>query len=263
MYVPPSFAEASRDRLFEAIEHWGFGLLVSAAGENRAPLVSHVPFALERRRDVLVTHLARANPQASTLAGGLERRVRAVFPGPHAYISPRWLDDPERNVPTWNYAAVQVGGTARMVTAPAAVATALADLTRRYEGTRGWCPDRMPIDLRERLQAAVTVIEIDIEELDGAWKMSQNKPAASRRRIARALRSQGTDDARAVAALIGGGTRSMFAAWLARVAGTLASWHRRARTRAELARLDARGCADIGISLDQAHIEAAKPFWRE
>ena len=40
-------------------------------------------------------------------------------------------------------------------------------------------------------------------------------------------------------------------------------WHRRARERAELAALDDRMLADIGLSRPEAEFLANKPFWRE
>lgn len=43
----------------------------------------------------------------------------------------------------------------------------------------------------------------------------------------------------------------------------LAEWQRRARQRAELARLDARELKDIGLSRADALAEAAKPFWKK
>ena len=42
----------------------------------------------------------------------------------------------------------------------------------------------------------------------------------------------------------------------------LACWRDRARERRQLARLDARGLADIGITRSEAARECAKPFWR-
>jgi uncharacterized protein YjiS (DUF1127 family) len=43
----------------------------------------------------------------------------------------------------------------------------------------------------------------------------------------------------------------------------LREWRRRARDRAELAALDDRTLADIGISRAEAEFLANKPFWRE
>lgn len=42
----------------------------------------------------------------------------------------------------------------------------------------------------------------------------------------------------------------------------LAGWAERRRQRRSLAELDARLLNDLGLSPDQARVEAAKPFWR-
>jgi uncharacterized protein YjiS (DUF1127 family) len=48
-----------------------------------------------------------------------------------------------------------------------------------------------------------------------------------------------------------------------RFGSRLRQWRRRARDRAELAALDDRMLADIGISRTEAEFLANKPFWRE
>jgi uncharacterized protein YjiS (DUF1127 family) len=47
------------------------------------------------------------------------------------------------------------------------------------------------------------------------------------------------------------------------VVATLREWRRRARDRAELAALDERTLADIGLTRADAEFLANKPFWRE
>ena len=42
----------------------------------------------------------------------------------------------------------------------------------------------------------------------------------------------------------------------------LSDWRWRARTRRQLARLDAHGLKDIGLSSADQHIECNKPFWQ-
>ncbi|WP_028241662.1 DUF1127 domain-containing protein [Stutzerimonas azotifigens] len=42
----------------------------------------------------------------------------------------------------------------------------------------------------------------------------------------------------------------------------LALWRQRVRTRRQLAMLDARGLADIGISAAERDAELSRPFWR-
>jgi uncharacterized protein YjiS (DUF1127 family) len=46
------------------------------------------------------------------------------------------------------------------------------------------------------------------------------------------------------------------------VLATLVRWRDRARQRRQLAQLDARGWADIGVTRSDAIKECAKPFWR-
>jgi uncharacterized protein YjiS (DUF1127 family) len=48
-----------------------------------------------------------------------------------------------------------------------------------------------------------------------------------------------------------------------RMRATLHEWHRRARERAELARLDDHELLDIGLSRADAEFLANKPFWKE
>ena len=46
------------------------------------------------------------------------------------------------------------------------------------------------------------------------------------------------------------------------VAVTLTKWDTRRRTRRELSHLEDWQLHDIGLTLDDARIEAARPFWR-
>lgn len=49
---------------------------------------------------------------------------------------------------------------------------------------------------------------------------------------------------------------------LRRLARQLSEWHRSARTRRQLAELDYRQLADIGVSPSDRVREISKPFWR-
>ena len=48
-----------------------------------------------------------------------------------------------------------------------------------------------------------------------------------------------------------------------RVFATIREWRRRSRDRAQLATLDARMLADIGLTRGDAEFLANKPFWKE
>ncbi|HEV2336950.1 MAG TPA: DUF1127 domain-containing protein [Stellaceae bacterium] len=63
------------------------------------------------------------------------------------------------------------------------------------------------------------------------------------------------------------GTRDHGRAALSEAAGrvfaTVREWRRRSRDRAQLAALDARTLADIGLTPGDAQFLANKPFWKE
>jgi transcriptional regulator len=114
MYVPREFAITGAPALAAFMRAHPFGVLLSAA--DGTPAATHLPLVVLRDGldVVLGTHMARANPHWRELDGA---DVLAIFQGPHGYVSPRWYTDPQRSVPTWNYAAVHCRGRARLADA--------------------------------------------------------------------------------------------------------------------------------------------------
>jgi transcriptional regulator len=191
IYVPEHFRgdEAAGRRLIA--EHPFATLMTVAAGG--AMHVSHLPLLLpDDGGAVLVGHLARANPHASVLAGAPSV---AVFHGPHAFVSRGWYSSPADNVPTWNYATVHVTGTPRLCDAAASRA-ALQRLEARFEP-----PSLPPIapDRFERLLPAIVAFEMPVERLEVKLKLSQNKAAPERARLAAGLRETRREESVAVA----------------------------------------------------------------
>lgn len=197
MYIPPAFAEHDLMKLHDFIQQHSFGLLVSQVGEE--PFATHLPLLLERfagPQGELVGHVARANRQWESLDG---QTVLAVFSGPHAYISPAWYEA-ENVVPTWNYTAVHVYGRVRLVEDPDSLFEIVQSTTVAYEKSR---PTPWAVGGRdtfmERLLAMIVGFRIEIERIEGKWKLSQNHPAERRQKVIRALREAGGETARAVA----------------------------------------------------------------
>jgi transcriptional regulator len=201
MYIPAAFQETDRDRLHDFIESYSFGLLVST--RDGEPFASHLPFLLERGagpHGALVGHMARANPQWHGLDG---RGALAVFSGPHTYVSPSWYEA-DGVVPTWNYVAVHAHGTFRLVDdAPtlAAIVRASVDTFERA------MPVPWQLDTRSdhfaRLLKGIVGFRIEIDRLEGKWKLNQNHPAERREKVRRALEQSAGPGAREVARLMG------------------------------------------------------------
>ena len=200
MYVPTSFAEPDKNKLFAFIERHSFGLLVSQL--DGGLFASHLPLLLERNagpQGSLLGHFARANPHWQGLDG---QEVLVVFSGPHAYVSPAWYEA-DNVVPTWNYVAVHAYGTCRLIDGPGPVEQILARMVAAYEGAKSnpWALDNAT-DYFRKMVKAVVGFRVEISRLEGKWKLSQNHPSERREKVAQALQNSADPDAREVARLM-------------------------------------------------------------
>jgi transcriptional regulator len=200
MYVPSSFAESDLATLHTFIEQNSFGILVSqVAGE---PFATHLPFLLDRNsgpHGSLIGHMARANPHWQELE---TQTALIILSGPHAYISPTWYEA-ENVVPTWNYTAVHAYGRVRLIQDDDALLKIVHDSTTIYERAmpRPW-PLGHSEPFVDRLLKQIVGFRMEIEKLEGKFKMNQNQPVERREKVIRALEKQGGEDALAVAKMI-------------------------------------------------------------
>jgi transcriptional regulator len=65
-----------------------------------------------------------------------------------------------------------------------------------------WRVADAPPDYIDKMLAAIVGIEIEITELSGKWKLSQNQPEANRAGVVAGLRGQESAEALAVADLV-------------------------------------------------------------
>lgn len=197
MYIPRRYEEKDKEKIHAFIRGNSFAILISIH-EGR-PIGTHIPLKLETNaggEDILVGHISKGNDQKHTLSDGVQ--VLAIFPGPHAYISPRWYT--KMNVPTWNYLSVHVYGTIKIIEGEALKA-ALSRLVDTYEQH---LPQPVHIDeipeksLHDDLRGIVG-FEILVTEYQAAAKLSQNRDEQSYHQVIAHL-DQGDESARAVAA---------------------------------------------------------------
>jgi transcriptional regulator len=193
MYVPQHFVETDAAALAAFIDEHSFGTLVSTVDGN--PFASHVPFLLDREAGLLHCHVARANPQWRHFAAAPE--VLAIFSGPHGYVSPTWYVDP--GVPTWDYAVVHVYGDARCIDDEVATRRHVEALAAKHERSSAapWVPN-----YDSRRLAGIVGIEVRVCELQGKFKLSQNRSAADRSRVVERLLASGRDNDAALARLV-------------------------------------------------------------
>lgn len=168
------------------------------AGTPDGPRVAHVPFVF-LDADRIGFHLARGNGLTKHLDGA---EVLFVVNGPDAYVSPDWYGMDDKQVPTWNYLALEMQGTARRMSDEELVAQVDA-LTAEQEAQLApkpaWTRTNMDPGLFDKMTTAITGFELRVTAWRSTAKLGQNKPVEARARVADELDARGQ---RAVAHLM-------------------------------------------------------------
>ncbi|MCV6584463.1 MAG: FMN-binding negative transcriptional regulator [Marinibacterium sp.] len=178
MHPNPAFRTAPAQQSLAFARQRGFGVL--ALNGPDLPLMSHVPFALDADGGMARLHLVRSNPIARVVTG--VQAARIAVSGPDSYISPDWYGVADQ-VPTWNYVAVHLSG--RLERLPD---TALRDLIdcqsaafeARLAPKPPWTSAKMDPDALARMMRQIVPFAFHVDQVDGTWKLGQNKDAPVR-----------------------------------------------------------------------------------
>lgn len=179
MYLPKAFQESDPEVLGSFVRARPLATFVSLDAGGLC--ADHFPMLLETGAgggQVLRGHVARANPLWRNLGAGVQ--ALAVFQDPGTYITPSWYASKAESgkvVPTWNYVAVHVHGRARAVDDPQWLRAFLQRLTHAQEAARevAWKLTDAPADYIDLQLKAIVGIELDVERMQGKWKLSQNR----------------------------------------------------------------------------------------
>lgn len=204
MHPNPVYRSDDRGRILGFAAERGFGIL--AVNGPAVPMLAHVPFVLAGDRGAEL-HLVRSNPIARALVAGEVAAVLAVS-GPDSYLSPDWYDLDDQ-VPTWNYAAVHLRGRLRLLEdgdLRSHLEALSASFEARLPGKEPWRLDKVDPQVQARLMRMIVPVALDIESVDGTWKLAQNKPEAARLAAAGHVEQAGIgQEVAALAALMRGG----------------------------------------------------------
>ena len=195
MYLPSHFAAADPEALHQLVRAHPLGALVTH-GEQGLD-ANHLPFefdAGEGEHGILRAHVARNNPLWQEVKEGDE--VLVIFKAVDGYVSPSWYPSKQahhQQVPTWNYAVVHAHGRIRVRDDARFVRRLLASLTRVHEAAEPapWKMADAPRDYIEAMVQAVVGIEIEVSQLVGKFKLSQNKEEGDRLGAVDALQAKG------------------------------------------------------------------------
>ncbi len=199
MHPNPAFRQTPADRNLAFARSRSFGTLVVNA--ETGPLLSHIPFRLAEDGASVEIHLVRSNPIVPLLPA---RAVLSVT-GPEGYVSPDWYGLPDQ-VPTWNYVAVHLRG--RLELMPEGELRGVLDrLSAQFEALllpkTPWTAEKMTPGTMDRMMRMILPCRLHVDEVNGTWKLGQNKPEPARLGAADGLEAAGlAPEAAALAALM-------------------------------------------------------------
>jgi len=208
MYRVAAFSEDRVTVMHALIRAHPLATLVTSAGG--ALEANHIPMLIDPApapHGTLRGHVARANPLWRERHDGCE--ALAVFQGPQAYVTPSWYpskQDTGKVVPTWNYAVVHARGPLIVRDDRAWLRDLVSRLTDLQEAglPQPWGVTDAPADYIERMLEAIVGIEIPVVQLQGKWKVSQNRQEADRAGVIDGLVRRGDAQALAMAELVAG-----------------------------------------------------------
>ena len=173
MYTPSHYKNENLDEVRDFLKQNSFGILINQT--DGRPWATHIPLELDRDdkgMDILVGHIAKANPQWKSFVENEE--VLAIFNGPHSYVSSSWYKQEE--VPTWNYIAVHVYGKIQILN-ERVVLDSLHKLVDKYEKE-----STNPVSIHNlshktmRQIKGIVGFQINISDIQATYKLSQTRP---------------------------------------------------------------------------------------
>lgn len=172
MYIPKFFKVTDINEIVGFIQSHSFGTIVTS--DQGKPIATHIPLELSKSSEeyYITGHMAYGNPQSKTLTDC--ENVLVIYQGAHAYISSSWYG--HENVPTWNYQAVHVYGTAAIMNEEE-LKYDLTKLLHKYEHHRDppvlW--DTLSPALLEQELRGIVGFRIKVQEIQASYKLSQNR----------------------------------------------------------------------------------------
>ena len=174
MHPNPAFRKEPEHENISFARERSFGVL--AVNCEHGPLMSHIPFQLSENGAYLEAHLVRSNPIVRVLKGPVEAVI--AVSGGDAYISPDWYGV-ENQVPTWNYLAVHVRGTLKLLEdheLRGVLDRLSANMETRLLPKPPWKIDKMDPSAFAQMARQIVPIAMEVDDINGTWKLSQNKP---------------------------------------------------------------------------------------
>ncbi len=200
MYDLPNHKEQDHEEIIRFMKEHPFVFLTGSDASNK-PVATQVPVFIDEKdgKYFLTGHIMRNTDHHKAFEQN--KNVLAVFTGPHTYVSATWYTKPVGS--TWNYMSVHAHGTIRFGDTDELRAV-LQRLTLHYENNNTASStvfDNLPAEYTERMMKAIVPFEIEINDLQHVFKLSQDRDEKSYDNIIQQLK-QKDNDARTIAEIM-------------------------------------------------------------
>jgi len=190
MYDLPYHKEKNDLVIKEFIARYPFAFLSGCNSENK-PVATQIPVFIEEKNglQVLRGHIMKNTDHHKAFLHN--ENVLVVFTGHHTYVSGTWYSNPH-TPSTWNYMSVHAKGIIRFLD-DAALIDVLRMTTLHFENNNSQSStiyDNLPSEYTQRLMKAIVAFEIEVQEMDTVFKLSQDRDAKSYENIITRLRQQ-------------------------------------------------------------------------
>lgn len=198
MYNLPYHKESDEAVIKEFIAKYPFAFL-SGCDANNKPVATQLPLFMEDKngRKVLRGHFMKNTDHH--LAFQKNENVLVVFTGKHTYVSGTWYKNPH-SPSTWNYMSVHVTGKIKFLKKEE-LKEILRMVSLHFENQDADSTtvyDNLPDSFTKKALELIVGFEIEIEDIDTVFKLSQDRDKESYSRIIKKLKNQ-DEDARVIA----------------------------------------------------------------
>ncbi|MBW0177810.1 FMN-binding negative transcriptional regulator [Sediminibacterium sp.] len=182
MYHLPVYQEKDKQRVLEFMQEHPFATLMGVSADQQ-PVATQIPLLFKERAGklFLVGHLMKQTDHHKAFMNNNQALV--LFTGPHTYVSASWYENKQQGS-TWNYMTVHAKGILHYLP-DEDLPGILDELTSYFENNTS-SPSlykHLPEEYLNRLMKAIVAFEIEVEQTDAVFKLSQNRDEKSFQQI--------------------------------------------------------------------------------
>lgn len=183
MYSLPYYKDKDPERVRAFIDQNPFAF-ISGCDQKNQPVATQIPVFLEEEDGKMFLRGHIMKNLDHHLAFAHNSNVLVVFSGPFCYVSATWYSNP--NIPsTWNYMSVHARGQIRIGN-DQDLDSILQQTSLYFEQNNSDSPtvyQNLPAEMREKLKKMIVAFEIEVQDMNHVFKLSQDRDQASYRNI--------------------------------------------------------------------------------